>query len=379
MTRHSIPIAALTLAATLIAPVHAQPRVFATGLARAAKLILGPSGSLLVSDFSETANSGRVSVITSNGTRQTLIDGLPSGTGGTGPDGPIGLVLEGNTLYVAIGEGDQIQAGATAGTFVPNAKGPASPILASILQIDFAGPVDKILTPFSLKVADHTVLANGLAVALDNGAGGKATVSKLTDFRYRPDPVSVYRNTHPYALAKFPGDDKHLYLADAGLNMLVQVDLPGGRSRTLTAFPAQPNISGSGPPTAEAVPDGLQIFGNRLLVTLLTGFPFGTGNSKVLQVDPVTGDTTVVLENLTSAIDVAWRTRFFGALDYYVLEHSTNLRMGAPGRLRLINAGGSTVVADNLTGPTAMALDVVGSKLYIATLTGNILQLDLPN
>src|SRR6185369_3951128 len=111
----------------------------------------------------------------------------------------------------------------------------------------------------------------GQPVSLDNGAGDKATLSMLSVFRLRPDPVTIYRNSHPYALAKTPEDPNHLYLSDAGLNAIVQVDLPSGRWRTLTSFPNQPNrVAGSGPPTVEAVPDSIEPFAGKLLVTLLT-------------------------------------------------------------------------------------------------------------
>lgn len=377
MTKQPLTYAALAILAAVTAPLNAQPKVFTTGLLNPAKMIVGPSGSLLVSEFDVKPNSGRISIVSGAGTRQTLIDGLPSGVGSNGPDGPTGIVLDGNTLYVAIGEGDQLLDGAVAGTALPNAKGPASPILATILQINFTGPVDKILTAFALKTADHNVLADGNPVTLDNGAGDKATITLLSEFRYRPDPVAIYRNSHPYALAKIPSDANHLYLSDAGLNTLVQVDLPSGRWHKMTSFPNQPNRGAIGPPVSEAVPDSIQLFAGRLLVTLLTGFPFAAGNSKVMLVDPVSGAADVLLENLTSAIDIAWRTRFFGAVDYYVLEFSTDLLAVAPGRLRLINLGSTTVVADNLPGPSSMVLDNSAAKIYIATKAGTILQLDL--
>jgi len=377
MRKLSMTFAAASILAALTIPLEAQPRVFATGLLNPSKIILTPSGSLLVSEFDAKPNSGRISLVTSSGVRRTLIDGLPSGVGANGPDGPTGLVIEGNTLYLAIGEGDQLQAGPTQGTAVPNAKGPASPILATILQIDFAGPVDGILTGFTMKAADHPTLADGASVVLDNGAGDKATMSLLSEFRYRPDPVAIYRNSHPYALAKIPTDN-HLYLADAGLNALVQVDLPSGRWRKLTAFPNQPSHGTAGP-FAEAVPNGVQLFLGRLLVPLLTGFPFAAGDSKVMVVDPASGKADVLVDGLTSAIDIAWRTRFFGGVDYYILEFSTNLLASAPGRLKLVNAGRTTVVAENLPGPSSMVLDSTGTKLYIATKSGSIMQLDLPN
>jgi hypothetical protein len=357
-------------------PLLAQPKPLVTGLLNPSKLIQGPQGTLLVTEFGDTANTGRVSVISSSGTRRTLIDGLPSGVGDEGPDGPTGILLDDNdTLFVAIGEGDQLAAGPDAGTQVPNPKGPASPILATILQINLSGPVDRLSTGFSLKTADHATLADGLSVTLDNGAGDKATVSMLSEFRYRPDPNVVYKNSHPYALAKTPGDANHLYLVDAGLNSVVQIDLPSGKWRKLAAFPPQPNKTPVGPPVYDAVPDSIRAFGGKLIVTLLSGFPFTAGNSKVMAVDPATGQTSVVLDNLTSSIDVAFRTRFFGGVETYVLEFSNDLENHGPGRLRSFANGTSTVVADNLPGPSSMVLD--GNTFYIATKAGIIFTLDV--
>lgn len=376
--KQPIAYAALVILAAACTPLGAQPRVFATGLLNPAKIILGPSGTLLVSEFDIKPNSGRVSIVSSSGTRRTLIDGLPSGVAADGPDGPTGLVLDDTTLYVAIGEGDQLQAGTAQNTSVPSAAGPSSPILTTILQINFAGPVDRITTGFTLKTADHPTLADGNSVSLDNGAGDKATVIMLSEFRYRPDPVTIYRNSHPYALSKFPGDANHLYLADAGLNSLVQVDLPSGRPHKLTSFPDQPNHAPFGPPFSEAVPDNIRIYGSQLLVTLLTGFPFAAGNSKVMAVDPVSGKASVFLDNLTSTIDIAFRTRFFGGVEFYILEFSADILTGAPGRLRLLSNAGPSVVADNLPGPSSMALDLAAGKIYITTKGGgNILQVDL--
>ncbi len=378
MNTHRIACAVLALAA--VAPLGAQPRTFATGLLNPAKIVLGPSGSLLVTEFDVKPNTGRVSIVSSGGARRTLIDALPSAMSSEGPDGPTGLYLDdNNTLYVAIGEGDQLQNATDPGTQIPNSKGPSSPILASILQINFSTAVDRINAGFTLKADDQSSLADGISVTLDNGAGDKATVSVLASFRFRADPITIYRNTHPYALAKFAGDPNHLYMADAGLNALIQVDLPGGRWRRLTSFPVLPNHSPIGPPVAEAVPDSVRSFGDRLLVTLLSGFPFAAGNSKVMAVDPATGKADVVFDNLTSAIDIAWRARFFGALEVYVLEFSGNILSNDPGQLKLFLGGSSTptVIADHLPGPSSMVLDPNAARLYIATKSGSILQLDL--
>ena len=66
--------------------VQAQPSVYAPGLQNPTKIILGPSGTLLVSEAGITPNSVRVNVIDPGGSHRTLIDGLPSGVATSGPD-----------------------------------------------------------------------------------------------------------------------------------------------------------------------------------------------------------------------------------------------------------------------------------------------------
>lgn len=373
---------AAVLAALASASLHAQPAVFATGLIGPEKMILGPGRSLIVSEAGRTANGGRVSIVTSSGVRRSLLEALPAGVTGEGSaDGPSGLFLdENNTLYITIGEGDQLVNGTTPPTQMPNPKGPASPILATILKVVFSVPVDQIAAPFTLRAADHNTLADGGTVTLENGAA-TATVSVLADFRYRPDPVMIYRNTHPYSLTKNPTDANTLYMGDAGLNSVVAVNLQTGKWRVLARFAPQPNGGTMGAPVVDAVPDSIRWFNGRILVTLLTGFPFAPGNSKVMSVDPMTGASEVFIPSLTSTIDILPRSRFLRPLQYFVLEHSANLLAGAPGRVRLIGPGTSNeVIAGNLNGPTSLFYDATLNALYVTSRNdGTIVRIDLQN
>ena len=106
-----------------------QATVFATDLLNPAKIITGPSGTLLVAEVGKTPNSGRISLISPSGTRSTLIDGLPSGLSvpNGDPDGVNGLLLDGNTLYIAVGEGDLYTTGTAPGTTIVSARGISSP------------------------------------------------------------------------------------------------------------------------------------------------------------------------------------------------------------------------------------------------------------
>lgn len=374
--------AAAVFLALSAASLYAQtPTVFATGLINPAKIVPGPAGTLLVAEAGRGLNGGRVSIVNSAGTRRSLLEALPGGSAAEGDeDGPTGILLDGDTLYVALGEGDQLVAGATQGTNQPNPKGPASPILTSILKVVLSQPVEAITAPFTLRTADHGSLADGLTVTLENGANATATLSILAEFRYRPDPALIYRNSHPYALTKVPGDANSLYLADAGLNSIFQINLQTGKPKLIARFPRQPNRGTTGGPVTDAVPDSVRFFNGRLLVSLLTGFPFAAGNSKVMSVDLATGAFEPVLENLTSAIDVVPRVRFLRPLQYLVLEHSANILSGAPGRLKLVGFNATETLVDGMRAPTSMHYDIATSSVYITSRTdGTILKVVLPN
>src|SRR6476646_3102105 len=162
-----------------------QATVFASGLLNPSKIILGPGGSLLSAETGSTPNSGRISVISASGTRSTLIDGLPSGLGPPSgdADGPNGLLLDGNTLYIAVDEGDLYANGTVPGTLVVNASGISSPIFDTLLQVNFSQGVDHVASGFTLKLADHTTLLDGNPVTLTNAAGDKTTLTLLSEFR----------------------------------------------------------------------------------------------------------------------------------------------------------------------------------------------------
>ncbi len=357
--------------------------VFATGLLNPSKIITASAGTLLAAETGTTANSGRISVISSSGLRTTLIDGLPSGPSPPSgdADGPNGLLLNGNTLYIAVGEGNLYTNGTAQGTTIVNTTlgGISSPIFDTLLQVDFSQSVDHITGGFTLALADHTTLFDGKPVALTNSAGDTATVTLLSEFRFRPDATEIIKHSHPYGIARLDSDPSHLYIADAGLNLVHQVDISTGRKRTLVSFPKLPNLGTTPPPVVDAVPDSIRAYGNQLLVTFLTGFPFTGGNAKVLQVDPVTGATAPFINYLNPTIDIVYRPRPNGTRpQFFVLEYSTSFLAGAPGRVLVFNEPVPTVLVDGLNGPTSLALDSTAGMLYIASRTdGKIMQVSV--
>jgi len=349
--------------------------VFTAGLSRPTKLMVTPQGNLLVTETLGPPNSGRVSIIDRNGNRRTLIDGLPSGISPEGPSGPSGLDMRGNTLFVAIGEGDATVAGPIPGTQMPNPN-PSSPILSSVLAIDFSANTGRTTQGFSLSTDDQLNLAFGGEVRLSNGSRRTITVKLITNFPdFVPNPIQPLpanvRASNPFALV-VGGND--LFVADAGLNSVMKVNIASGNWQTLTVFPPRPNPLPFGPPVIDAVPDGIRIAGGQLLVTLLTGFPFIPGLSEVRRVDTETGGSSTFIGGRSSAIDVLEGTT---NAQYYVLEFSTNLRGGAPGQLLLFQSPSSApiVVAGGLISPSGMARDTTTGDIYITEIfTGRILR-----
>ncbi len=329
-----------------------------------------------------TANSGRVSVVNSAGVRRTLLAGLPSGLFGPAndPDGPTGLLLDGNTLYITIGEGDLFRNGTVAGTTVINPAGIASPILDTVLQVDFPQSVDRLTSTFTLTPLEQGILFDGGTVTLSDGANSTATVSVLSHFRFRPDPVVLFKNSHPYGLAKLASDPNHLYMVDAGLNSLVKIDLPSGRARTIVRFPPIPNPTAIGGPFIDPVPDSIHAYGDYLLVSYLTGFPFVQGGSRIVFVDPATGNSTPFINFMTSSIDIAFRDRPSGRPQFFVLQYSTNQRANpaVPGQVVVFNDLSQSTLVGGLHAPTSLALDAAGGMLYITSRTdGTVLRVNV--
>jgi hypothetical protein len=358
-----------------------QATVFASELLNPSKIINGPSGTLVVAETGKTSNSGRVSVISAGGTRSTLIDGLPSGLSvpGGDPDGVNGVLLDGNTLYLVIGEGDLYSNGTAPGTTIVTAGPISSPIFDTLLQVDLSQSVDRIASGFTLKLADHTTLLDGSPVTLTNASGDKATITLLTEFRFRPDATEVIKHSHPYGIAKLDSDPTHLYVNDAGLNLVHQIDIATGRKRTLISFPKFPNVGTTLPPVVDAVPTSVRAYGNQLLVTFLSGFPFTAGDAKVLQVDPATGTSVPFVSWLNPTTDIVYRTRPNGARpQFFVLEYTTAFLAGQPGRVQVFDSPTGTTLVGGINGPTSLALNSATGKLYIASRTdGKILVVDI--
>jgi len=340
---------------------------FASGLINPAKIVTGPNGTLLVSEAGTAANSGRVSLLDSAGNRRTLIDGLPAGASPPNgdADGPNGLALQGRTLYIEIGEGDTHVNGPQQGQIVPNPNGPSSPLFDTIVSVSFSNDPDLLVSGFSLTPRNQFTLLDGTPVTLSNSSGDTASLQLVTAFRPDiPDPQTIYRNSHPYGLGMLPSRPDVLYVADAGMNTVVQVNIATGHSQLVTRFANGKSPLPAGKPFIEAVPTSIRAYGDSLLVSLLSGAPFVPGQSRIMAVDPATGNSSVFIAELSSATDVLYRQKADGTSQWLVLQYSKQLLAGAPGNLLSYTSAQGQVLTDNIPSPTSMTLDA-GGNLYI--------------
>ena len=363
----------------LTSPVWCQPQTLVTGLQAPNKIILTPRGNFLVTETSTSPNSGRVSFVSRAGVRRSLIEGLPSGTEVTlaGGSGPSAMALRERTLYLCIGPGDAERAGATPGTSILNPQSASSPIFSSLLEIRFSADVDTMAGTFRMTAQHQLSLNDGGEVELVD-AGVTARISLLTRFPLaEPHPAAVYKFSNPWGLA-LSEDGRALYLNDASQNCLLRIDTATGRWKRLTRFAPLPNPTRVGPPVVDAVPTSVRIYGDAVLVSFLSGFPFVSGNGRVLIVNPETGAADPFIFNLTSVTDVLWRPRPSGRAQFFVLEFSANQSAtpAPPGRLLRFDTPEAQVAGTFIT-PVSMVLDESTSELFVLELRGQIQQLKI--
>lgn len=360
--------------------------VFVTGLQRPTKIIYSERyGVFFVSEAGPpmTVNMGRISIVDEKGGVSTLIDGLPSGPAPPNLDliGPTAMWLEGDSLYIAIGSGNQTINGPAPGSELPNPN-PASPIFSSVLELRLSSRFRRLgRFSYQIQPADHTRLANGEIITLGFLNQPRATLrlsGNFPDFtpNPRPDVPNNVRPSNPFGIVGF---GNKLYVADAAQNNIRTINLTDGAMDVFFAYPPRPNPNAP-PPFSEAVPDSLRLFGNKLLITFLTGFPFSAGVADVRQIDLESGEDSQLIGGLRSAIDVLPVSSGFCS-SFYTLEFSTNQLMGAPGRLQRFDSPGGqpVVISSSLISPTSMARNPSNGDLLITEIgPGRIIRITSP-
>ena len=372
---------ALALTSINASAQSATTSVFATGLRAPTKIFISPKGNLLVAEAGNGPNTGRISIIDpATANRRTLVDGLPSGFAPPegDPSGPSGLEMRGRTLFVVIGSGDGTINGPVPGTEIPNPN-PSSPFLSSVLSIRLSPLAEDTTQGFTISAADQTALLTRGFMKLADGAGNELTVELVTNFRnFIPDPtpdlLTNVRSSDPFGVVL---RWTTLYVVDASLNLVWEVNSDTGATQTFVTFAPKPNPLPFGPPFIDVVPDSIRLIGKSLLVPFLTGFPFPGGAAEVRKIRLVNTANEPFIAGLSSAIDVLPAKDSSGQDQFFTLEFSTNMLAGAPGRLSRFDAvGGSRVVlVDNLISPTNLAQDPKTGDLYVVEIfTGRIIK-----
>jgi hypothetical protein len=293
--------------------------------------------------------------------------------------------MRGRTLYVAMGTGDVGRAGPLPGTTIPNPAGPSSPLFSSVLAIQFSANTEKTTDGFALSSVDEQALASGQTLTLSDSAGNHMMIRMIADFQnYVSFPLPFFAGniqlSNPFGLLAV---EDELYVTDGGRNRVWQIDLVTGTVSTLVTFPPIPNplfgIVPVGGPMLDAVPTGIAVNGDQLLVTLFRGAPFPPGTSTVESIDPATGTDTPFISGLKSAIDILPVAESDGT-HYLVLQHaSAGPFFGSPGQVKRFDtpAGPPTILAACLTRPTSMSLDRKSNTLYVSEYGGRIVAIAL--
>lgn len=205
----------------------------------------------------------------------------------------------------------------------------------------------------------------GVVYKVDLESGDKEVIADLVTWEIEndPDPMTIDSNLYGADIL-----DGMLYVADAGGNSVLSVDVESGEVATFAVtggldapfLPPEGNPLRDGemeidsvPSCVTAGPDG------RLYVSYVTGGPFPAGGAPV-DAFSADGSEERVAEGLTMVGDLA----FDSSGRMYASIISTNFVEQAPGQIvRIEDDGALTVVADMLPVPAGIAFDA-SDNLY---------------
>jgi hypothetical protein len=156
-----------------------------------------PGGNQFITENGSFANRGSLLFVDQNGDQLALpfIGGLPTGVALNGAKfGPLAFNLNGNTLYIALGESDQFHTtGPSFRAVTPTAFTP------SIIQVKFSTDPSNS-GPFVLTAGNRQELLSGGTVTVTDWSNNTATFSRLVDLGASVHPVGLA------TLSKFPNE-----------------------------------------------------------------------------------------------------------------------------------------------------------------------------
>lgn len=316
-------VVSLLIGLTLLAAckTSSTSQLLVSGLNQPRGLVFGADGDLYVAeaglidlqaDDRSTpiiSHSSRVSRISPDGQRTTVIGGLPfTNYRAAGDVGAADVAMLGGTLYVLTAEGYDDE------------------LSRSVLRVTHQGRSESVANIF--RFVERTTI-------FDSAMG----ISTLA--------------TNPHSMVAAP-DGRGLYVTDGATGRVFHIMLDG-TIRVLVELPNKPPVTG-----LTFGPDG------RIYFALFSALPLGTTNGAIWVTD-MNGEAAVAIPELTLPIDVAFDAE--GTM--YVLEFTDRLVPEVlyahdGGRLlRIAKDGAPSVVLDKLNYPTAMTFGPTGD-LYIS-------------
>jgi len=176
------------------------------------------------------------------------------------------------------------------------------------------------------------------------------------------------------------GPDGDLYVVDAAANAILRRRSRDGSMDVFASFDKIPNTSGTDPPFVEAVPTGIVFTGDRFLVSLLSGLPYGEGMAGVYAVD-MDGNISVYQKGLTLVTDILLHpsTGTLLALQMARVDASASTKESTipnSGSLVALAGGSVTTIVDHLNQPAAMTVGPNGDLFVSSFAGGEIIRID---
>ena len=264
--------------------------------------------------------SARVVRIAPDGT-MTDVAALPSALMGTGPEaefsGASGLTILDGTVYV------------TSGAWM-GGMGERLDLMASVVKIE-DGEVTELATTWTMEESDN--------------------------------PGGFILESHPYGITA--GPNGNLWVADAGGNSLLKVDPATGDIELVAVFDGipgpLPNPNRDGAMESDPVPTGVVVSANgTAYVSLLPGFPFLPGSSKVVMVsaDGTVSDYATGFSMLTD-LRLGPDGYLYAVSIGQFTEQGPVFNSGAI--IRIHEGDASEVLVDGLSFPTSIDFDGDGN------------------
>ena len=215
---------------------------------------------------------------------------------------------------------------------------------------------------------DDAGLEDFAVVAAIEEDGTATTIASTWDFEREnnPDDTSLY-DSHPYGISA--GPDGALYVADAGANDVMRVDLETGEVSLFVVLDALPGVFPSdvrgGELLTDPVPTAI-IFDDEgnAYVSYLSGAPFVPGTAGIVMVD-ADGTVSDFATGLTMVTDVRWGPD--GAM--YASQFGMFTEQGpvpdSGSIIRIYEDGSSEVVVEGLAFVSSLDLNAEGD-LFVA-------------